>query len=984
MKRVIASSILMFLFLFVADISIAETISRSFELRYVSDDSNADGASGFKGESSIFDDDQRLEYLTNYARYATEYFNDTLMNKKVVSLEQARERLKTIKPQPLPSVRKRLMGSWKAYGFKPGKKEAVKNRIDYYNSLQGVSVEDGSLTIQPKQRVVLDFKKQDWRMSLQWQVLIGPDSVFKFKLGDAAVINSSDIKSLFGWTDIKVELDVVNQRYNVYVNDKLVKDFVPFENKTQEISSLEITAGSKLQIDNIWGVGYAKDYTDGTRDLHSRDIPFLINTFIDDDFETAGDVNGWTKVGYDDSGWNNVELPYAHGGERYREESLYLRNKVVIPTSKRVEINAECLDPTGEIWVNDRPVYVAHNRHPISVDITRYVNFDEENLIAVKVDPYKAQETSRHTSSDEYIGWFAGRIYLDCTRDVYVKDVFAYTQSIGEQADIRAEIWVKKDQANNSTEREIKKTDIFNGKLRLKLYEWFPHESGKPVVETQQELMIPDGKEEKVVVSLKVDNAQLWSPQSCNLYKLVVAVSDENDNMVDDYVITTGIRTVSQEGGTFRINGKAAMMNGALLFSMPAPLEVLARWQRSAPGEYIVKDLMQLKAMNANTARMSQHHGPSVSINDPRYAEYGDQLGIIFQWATTSWVRTASPWQLDFEGLQKYVRQVRNHPSIVMWQPGNHPKFLNFEEGMEWFKKVYDVIWSQDKTRLICPTANLARLGRLRSDDGTFTKKGKVENFSQIWVAPGITRGTMDHIVSYGRDWSRLEKWPDAKKTQTEQNWSMGNFRVDYLNSKHRAFFDFESEESAAQPNWNLRKGKPGYQVMSYEWRYDKGSIGDYLTPEQWLESQAWQAFSGFEAYKKKRWLDYDGLAWCCLRGGGNTGTYKKPLIDYYDHAKLGFYAIKMAFQPVLACSKNVDIVYGPSDAVPLVVMNLGNEKKVDVEVYVKTLTGSIAFSKTFSEITLKEGRTFKDLELDIAGKLKPGYYAFEYNVIEK
>lgn len=970
------------IFLVSANCMFAGTISRCFELRYVSDDVKANGASGFKGSRSLFDDQQRLEYLKTYAEYAKRYFNDPGMDKKVVSLEQAIERLKTIKPQPLPSVRKRLLlDDWKAYGYTTGKKAATQNRISYYNSLPGASVENGTLVIGPNEKVVLEFKKQDWRMSLAWQVLIKPDSVFRFNIGSAAIIDSENVKLLSGWTEIKVELDAVNQRYNVYVNDKLEKDFVRFERETQEISSFEITAGSNLQIDNILGVGFAKDYTDGTKDLHSRDIPFLIDTFIDDDFETAGGIDGWTRADYDDSRWDMVDLPFAHGGERYKDEALYLRKIVVIPTSKRVELDTECFDPSGEIWINEKPVYIAHNRHPISLDVTRYIDFDRENLIAVKVDPYKAKETMRHTSSDEYIGWFAGRMHLDCTSEVYVKDVFAFTESVGEQAEIKAEILIKKEEAKNSIEREIKTLQAFEGQLQLELYKWFPQESAKPVAIAKQDIMIRNGKEAKIIVSLRVDTPELWSPEKCNLYKLSVEISDKQNKLIDDYVITTGIRTVSQEGGTFRINGKPAMMNGALLFSMPAPLEVLARWQRCAPGEYIAKDLMQIKAMNGNTARMSQHHGPSISINDPRYCEYGDQLGIIFQWATTSWVRTASPWQLDFEGLPQYVKQVRNHPSIVMWQPGNHPEFLNFEEGMEWFKKVYDAIWQVDKTRLICPTSNLSRLGGLRTDDGTRTKKGKVTQVSKIWTAPRLTRGSMEHMTGYGGDWNKIIKWPDAKKTQSEQNWSMGNFRVDYLNSKHRAFFDFESEESAAQPNWNLRKGKPGYQVMSYEWGYDKGSIGDHLTTDQWLLSQAWQAFSGFESYKKKRWLDYDGLAWCCLRGGGNTATYQKPLIDYYDHAKLGFYAVKMAFQPVLACSRNVDLVYGPSDVVPLVVMNLGGEKKVDVKVDVKTPSGEIVLSKTFPGIVLQKGRTFKDLELVIGQKLRPGYYVFEYNV---
>ena len=107
-------------------------------------------------------------------------------------------------------------------------------------------------------------------------------------------------------------------------------------------------------------------------------------------------------------------------------------------------------------------------------------------------------------------------------------------------------------------------------------------------------------------------------------------------------------------------------------------------------------------------------------------------------------------------------------------------------------------------------------------------------------------------------------------------------------------------------------------------------------------------------------------------------------MIDYYDYAKLSFYAVKMVFQSVLACSKNVDLVYGPGDSLPIVVMNMGDEKKVDVTVSVKTLSGKRIFRESFADVTLKEGRTFTDLKMTIAKKLKPGSYAFEYSVSEK
>ena len=90
-----------------------------------------------------------------------------------------------------------------------------------------------------------------------------------------------------------------------------------------------------------------------------------------------------------------------------------------------------------------------------------------------------------------------------------------------------------------------------------------------------------------------------------------------------------------------------------------------------------------------------------------------------------------------------------------------------------------------------------------------------------------------------------------------------------------------------------------------------------------------------------------------------------------------------MAYQPVLACSKNVDLVYGPSDDVPIVIMNMGDEKTVALKVDVKTLSGDTVYEQRFPDLTLKAGRTFKDLNLDIKEKLAPGDYAFEYEVTE-
>jgi hypothetical protein len=203
------------------------------------------------------------------------------------------------------------------------------------------------------------------------------------------------------------------------------------------------------------------------------------------------------------------------------------------------------------------------------------------------------------------------------------------------------------------------------------------------------------------------------------------------------------------------------------------------------------------------------------------------------------------------------------------------------------------------------------------------------------------------------------------------------------LNSKHRAYFDFENEESIAQPNWDLHKGKPEYRIMSYEFGYEAGSIGRLLTKEEWEKREAWKAFSRNEEYRKKRWLDYDGLAWCSLGGGPNSVTYQKPLTDYWGQAKIAFYAVKMAFQPVLAGSKNVDAVYGPGDAIPVVAMNLGDSRQVDVVVTIKSLDGTPVAEKRYSAM-LPAGRTATDLPAFKPEVPRPGYYVIEYEIVDR
>lgn len=981
------------------------SVSRSFEMRYFTNDPKANGETDFKGKTTIFTTEQRIEYLQEYAKYATQYFNDPHLDKPVVSVSELHDALKNLKPQPLPECRQRIpLTDWRFVGHKPGKRQSSLERIQYWSSQKGVEVDNGNLlfTGNPA-RLEHTFDKQDWRMNMEFRMFVPKNDRYPVavKLGDAVEFGISKSGNLYygsagktigteemvqeSWVSVKIELDMEYSAYNLYLDDKLIAGFVPLHAAADAVSRFTVTAGKGFRIDNLRGVGYRPTF-DPDGHHNTRDVPFSITTYIDEGFRAHPDMAGWQNGNYDDREWSGVPFwPYAHGGERYKDEDLYLRTKIQVKEFKHAELKVESLFPAGELWVNGEVVEVRDNAHPFIVDISRYLIPHSENLIAVRVRHNKLPYPMRHTPADEYSGWYAGRMWLNLTGERRITDLFAYTQNIDiNKAELAVEADLFNGQVIHPGERERKEINDFNGKVRVSVYPWFPIEGTEAAAEEDFPVRLYLGQTKKWKGSVAINNPNLWTPETPQLYKIRIQLLDNEGRILDDEVITTGIRTVSQEGGTFRINGKPAMMNGAMIFNYRDPLEHIAQYLWCPPIEGIVTDLLMLKKMNANMARMSIHDGPAGSCNDPRHAEVGDQLGIMFQWTTSSWVRTDSPYLFDFEGFPAYIRQVRNHPSIVMWQTANHPRWNNFDDFLVWLDKVYALITANDTSRLISPSGSLtnARM-QPRNDKGTLDHEGKPVEPQAVWTAPLITRGSMDWITGYSRDWSNLRNFPYPESWSGAQNWLETGFRSDFLASEDRAYFDFESEESTGQPNWNLYKGKPQYRVLSYELVYDEGRIGRLLSADEWLESQAYQAMSAFEAYKKKRLLDYDGLAWCTLRGGGNTATYQKPVIDYFGQAKLAFHTVKMSFQPILAGSDNVDVAYGPDDQVTPVIINLGPERTVGLEIKVKSPDGKTIDTQIWNAVQLNAGRSVVTLPAWRPDVRQPGYYILEYNVTE-
>lgn len=937
-------------------------ISKNFELRYISHRPEANGETDFKGETSTLSTEGRIHYLNEYARLLPAMFDDFSLTDEIVTLDEAKDRLKRIKPQPGPSVRRRMvLDNWRWVGCQAGLKKS------HINSDCGrVRIPEQNWRCFIEFTINAEANCRNLLLTFGRAATAGFDEQGKlYYIADQEAVNPDVIEKI---NKIKFEVDFVYRKWNLYVNDKLAGDFVDFSD-TEAESVCEFTVPEGI-VNGIWGVGYH-------RLTESSFEPFRIETFIDEDFSDYTDISGWQTEGYDDSGWKEGVLPVVHGGERNAQQDIYMRRKVVIEdTAPYTELCIESLTPGGEVYINGRLAAFIKDECCKKIDVSDYVK-QGENLFAVKVYADKIKECDKmtHTNADLYTGWFAGRMHLDLLPEIYIDDVFSYTESI------REDCAMQRIRAAVKTVRGTASARAATHEIAVRIRPWFPKE-GEPCAHTSWDTETAPNIEEITEGVVKITMPALWTAATPNLYQITVTLKNPLGEIIDDYVITTGIRTVSQEGGIFRINGKPELLRAPLLFGSRPPLDKIAAWEKCPPAEYYVQEMMMLKRMNGNGFRMSVHDERMGGINDPRICELADQMGVMLVWQTTTWLRITSATNIKFDELKTCIAQVRNHSSIIMWQPANHPSWKDWDTIMRVYHGLYDAIIPLDPSRLISPSADLRR-AHPRWDDGLTDFDGNpCSDCDPIWQNPVFCRGNMDYILGYGNEWSALREWPFVKKEHLP-NWMESTAYIpSYLNSSNMAYFNFEHDEIIGQPCWKIHKGKPEYHIKSYEKDYDEGSIGRELDFDEWLTSQAWHALGAYETIKKNRWLDYDGLCWCNLRGGQNTVTYQKSLVDYYGQPKLAYYIHRMAFQDTIACSENVDMVYGPKDRIPVIVMNIGDRKTVNVKVIIVSAEGQTGYEKEYENIVLPEGRSVLKIEDMEIPELPAGLYQITYHVL--
>ena len=394
-------------------------------------------------------------------------------------------------------------------------------------------------------------------------------------------------------------------------------------------------------------------------------------------FEKISNEDEFHSLDYDDSGWDEVDIPFAwqmkgYGKpERNCENVIKNLNRKINKTTglydksgftgfyrKTIEIgnsweNRKILLKIGgvkssvEVWINGRHAGFSYGTMgDLNFDMTGFVELGK-NLVVLKIQKY-----SNASFIDCSLDWFLSGVFrkieLYSEPEIFIKDLFVRSTYDDEYEDARlcVETWV-----GNSTDRN---RDL---KLELRIGEKLLMTAG---------FVVNKNSEEKVYICKLVEKPVKWDDENPYLYDVDIILKDHDDAILSERRINHGFRQVEIRKSQFLVNGKPVVFKGI------NRTDSESIDSSDSSDEIWEEDIRLLKRNNINAILTSDF--PS----DSRFYELCDKYGLFVVselGINTSQSLKKLPEGFDWnktalKRISNTVNRDKNHPSIVMWYLG--------------------------------------------------------------------------------------------------------------------------------------------------------------------------------------------------------------------------------------------------------------------------------------------------------------------------
>jgi beta-galactosidase len=397
-----------------------------------------------------------------------------------------------------------------------------------------------------------------------------------------------------------------------------------------------------------------------------------------------GNIKDAEKVDFNAEKWRTLDLPHDWTIEETLSPDLasctgylpgglgWYRKSILIPADKKGEkifVYFEGVYNRSEVFINGVSIGKRPNGYiSFMYDITPFIKYGQENVLAVKVDHTLSADSRWYTGSGIY-------------RDVYL--VYANAVHIDKWGVFYQSTKCTKDAASLQVQVDVKNETISTAKLQVSM-QLFSAEN-KLITQQVQEINAKAEDVTRALSDLSVSNPQLWTLKTPYLYKLKTQIL-QNGKLMDESIQNVGIRNLQFDANKgFALNGEWMKVKGVCIHHEAGCLGSVV------PKKVWERRLKNLKALGANAIRLS--HNPQA----PDVYDVCDEIGLLvldeafdeWEFAKKKWLKGWNKGTPGFQGsapffkewsdrdAQDMVLRDRNHPSIIMWSIGNEVDYPN-------------------------------------------------------------------------------------------------------------------------------------------------------------------------------------------------------------------------------------------------------------------------------------------------------------------
>ncbi|MCD0469960.1 glycoside hydrolase family 2 TIM barrel-domain containing protein [Flavobacterium sp. JAS] len=511
--------------------------------------------------------------------------------------------------------------------------------------------------------------------------------------------------------------------------------------------------------------GYAQNRTE-RKQLFDYNWKF----FLGDDAEAK-------TSNFNDTSWRNLDLPHdwsiegkihpknttGAGGGYFPSGIGWYRKTFQAPDewkTKKTAIYFEGVYMNSEVFINGKSLGIyPYGYSSFSYDLTPYLNFGKENVIAVRVDNSQQMNSRWYSGSGIY-----RHVWMMVTDPVHVTN-WGVAVSTPEVSSKKAVVLVK---------TKIKNETEFAQSIVVKTV--LSNNISKNVGNGQMQIELPAHNEKELTQTISVSNPKLWTPETSFLYQAQIQIVKDK-KVVDETKTNFGIRSIkfTAENG-FQLNGKTVKINGGCVHHDNGSLGAAA-FDRTEE-----RKVELLKAGGFNAVRTS-HNPPSEAFLDAC-----DRLGLLVMdesfdcWKigknSNDYAKYFDQWWK--KDLQAMILRDRNHPSIVMWSIGNEIVERGKPEAVETAKMLMQEVKKIDTTRPV--TSAVVNLDKWENLDSLINVHDVAGYNYNLHTAPDDHKRVPSRIIvqteSYPKD--AFNNW----KLVQENNYVIGDFvwtAMDYL-----------------------------------------------------------------------------------------------------------------------------------------------------------------------------------------------------------